>query len=325
MKVYNIEIFTKDFIFRSTYPVSDIQHKFDYLSDDTSKLKIKKITASQGDYIRITASEGMYYGIVTSCEFKNSYYELKYKQFLTLTDVNVHFNKEDLLTKSLEEFIAGIFTTTFGTNADTMQNLKGLTVIYSDETFGAILELNENIDNLYDILTAALINYGVVVYFAFDVKKKSVTIRIKKNPAKTIVIEAGLPNIIDKSMTFKKKEGSLNKLTVYNSNDETQCISFYALQDGTITTDNTASTRIQPVIFDTVFVEYTAGDNKTFEEKAYEKAFTKLTAAVYDNLIEIECNHDDSLIKPLSLEIGQKVIIRHEGYGYSTILTGIQI
>ena len=325
MKVYNIEVFTKDFVYKSSYPISEFQYKYDYLSVENSKLKIKKIIASEGDYLKITSKEGMYYGIVTSCEFKNSYYELKYKQFISITDVNVHFNKDDLITMSLEEWIAKIITETFGNNTDAKQNLIGLTVIYIAETFGAIMDLNENIDNFYDILTTALVSYGVVVYFAFDAKKKAVTVTVKKNTDKNICIEAGLPNIIDKNLTFKKKEGSLNKLTVYNSNDETQLTSYYALEDGTITTDQEATTRILPVIFDTVFVEYTAGDSKTFEEKAYEKAFTKLTPPVYDNLIEIECNHDDALIKPMLIEIGQQVTIIHQGIGYQTILTGKEI
>lgn len=45
----------------------------------------------------------------------------------------------------------------------------------------------------------------------------------------------------------------------------------------------------------------------------------------YQNLIELTVKKDDSMIKPLEMEIGQVVNVIHEGISYSSILTGKEV
>ena len=296
----------------------------DYLALDNSKADLAKINASEGDYILISGY-GTYAGVVTSCEDKGTYYELQFKPMLTISDVYVHYDKSQLANTSLEAWIVGILNDTYKNNADILQNITGFSAVATTTTSNAILDIEENIGNLYEIIKNALIRYSVAVDFTFNFQTKAITATVSARETTQPVIEADLPNILKKSFILKQADRATNKLSVFNALDETEHIEYYLLSDGTIGTNSTAAGRITPVIFSTVYVEHDADDTQTFEEMTYEKAVSSLTPAIYNNLIELTVMNDDSLVNPGQLQIGQKVTIIRNGTQYETVLTGKKI
>lgn len=324
MKLYNIEIFSAEYEYKSSYQLDNVGYEMDYLSPDSSTLRIPKITADKGDYIRITGT-GEHTGIVTSCKDTGKEYELKTKPLLSLLDIDVHFNRERLKTISLEEWLAEIINDTFKSNADTLQNIPGLVAIATTKTMGAIIDAEENIGNLYDIITKALINYGIVIGFEIDINGKRLIADIHTVSAAAQTIEADLPNVIQKEFVKNQAEGAVNKITIYNELNEGEYISYYMLDDGSITNNSAAKGRITPVIFDTVYISREMENEETFVEMAYEKAFNTLISEKYNNLIELTVLANDTIVHPETMEIGQKVKIIRGDKEYETVLTGKNI
>ncbi|MBQ9567639.1 MAG: hypothetical protein IJR31_06145 [Lachnospiraceae bacterium] len=62
-----------------------------------------------------------------------------------------------------------------------------------------------------------------------------------------------------------------------------------------------------------------------FSEAAYKKAEDVFSKNAYENLIEIECMKDDTLINPMEMETGQAVSVISNGVAYQSILTGKKI
>ena len=326
MSLFNIEIFNDHFEYISSYQLQNVEgYEYDYISYSKSKLQIPEITAAKGDYVRITSTNLNIVGIVNGCTDLGFSYELEFTPFLEKMDVDVHYNRSLLSTQSLEQWIAGIITDTFVTNSDAEQNIYGFEVKYTSKTYNALMDLEENIGNLYEILRKALINYNVVITFSIDVQKKKIIADISVLSQGVFYIESDLPNILDKEFNFKKSDSSYNKMTIYNELNEAEYETFYLQSDGAITSKPDASKRVTPVIFTNVFIKHEEDDKETFHEVAYEKAFNKLSTEKYDNLIEIECEINDGLINPLNLSIGQDTIIIRDGVSYTTMLTGFSV
>lgn len=321
MMPYNIEILDSAFNYKSSYQTQDMEYHEDYLIMDNSRCVVHEITAAEGDYIIISGA-AKNVGIVTACEDKGNQYEIQFKPVLMMTDVDVHYDREQLKTVSLEAWIAGILNDTFRDNADTMQNITGFSAVPLTETKNVVIELESNIGNLYSIITEALVKYSVVVDFDIDVNKKTLTASIQARNKESPVIEADLPNILSRLFVIKQADKTVNKLSVYNENDETEHTDFYMLEDGSIVTDSTAAGRISPVVFATTYIKHDADDEQTFEEAAYEKAFSSMQAADYNNLIELTMLNDDTMVNPGKMEIGQRAKVIRNGTVYDTVLTG---
>ncbi|MBT9646553.1 hypothetical protein GPK69_12095, partial [Roseburia inulinivorans] len=94
MSLYNIEIFNDHFEYISSYQLQNVEgYEYDYISYSKSKLEIPEITASKGDYVRITSKDLNIVGIVNGCTDMGFYYELEFTPFLEKLDVNVHYNR----------------------------------------------------------------------------------------------------------------------------------------------------------------------------------------------------------------------------------------
>lgn len=329
MRLYNVEIFDSNFNFKSSHPISDRgKYEYDYISISVNKVSVPNIEVEKGDYIIMTAmnqDEEQIIGIVVSFTDKGMEYEIEYKTFLSITDVDVHYDKSLLSTITLEQWLADIIRDTYVNNTDNIQNIYGLSVTYEAATSNALLDLEENIGNLYDILIKALVNYNVVVDFSIDICKRKINAHVYSNKKKELYIEADIMNVVAKKFNFKKSNSSYNKMTVYNSLDETEQQTFYLDTSGNISTTPDASKRIVPVVFTNIFIKHEEDDKKSFYEEAYDKAFNKLSAEKYDNLIEISVLENDALINPHGLNVGQNTVIIHDNMKYRTILTGMEI
>lgn len=321
MQWYNVEIIKADFSYRSSCQTGKAYFKTDYLSPANNKVELRDIVAEQGDYIVITG-EKQHVGVVTSHTAKNEVHEVQYKPLITMLDVNIYMDRSRLNQVSLEEWLAEQINATFRDNEDGLQNIIGMEAVPVPHTYNAVITMENNIGNLFEIVKEALLLYKVVVDFSINIQKKKLTVLVKTATSDTPVIESDLPNILNKNFTLKQADETFNKMLVYNEMDESQVAIFYMLQDGTISSEAAVDGRIVPVIPQSTYISYQENEEKTFEEAAYEQAFSSLAKEKENCLIEIEVVNGDKLVKPELLEIGQSVRIIRQNREYNTILTG---
>lgn len=323
MQLFNVEIFKPDLTYRSSNQIMDIQCDYDYLAINTGGISVPSIRAEEGDYIRIKGFGMEYVGMVESDGSKDKTKEIRYKPMLSILDVNAHFS-EKTQEQTLEEWIGGIIRELYVDTEDEYQKMNGLSVVIRTETQGSYTT-EENIANLYQMATDLFIRYGIVIRFEMDIQKKEILCIVEKNQKEERHIEADLPNILSSNFVIKQAEKVVNKLTVYNRLDETQKESYYLLESGEISKEKEAAGRIIPVVFDSEFIEYQEGGEQTFSDKAYEVATSRMALPEYNNLIELEVKNEDSLVKPVDMDVGQQMTIIHEGKAYRSILTGKKI
>ncbi|MEG2101742.1 MAG: hypothetical protein RRY99_09545 [Flavobacterium sp.] len=327
MSLYNVEVFSNKFEYRrgSSCQTMESECKNDYLNVSNNKIKLARTNAEKGDYILITAEDVSYCGIVESCSMKKNVYVIEYKPFITLFDRNAYCNTTLLKTETLEKWLAELVKELYQKNEDSLQNITGLDVVATSGTSGAIMVLEKNIENLYNIFIKALISYGIVAKFKVDIQGKKLQLKIGKVEKPLFTIEADLPNILESEFINKKTKESINKLKIYNSENEIEYITYYLTKNGEVKEKPTENERIIPVIEDVIFVSFKPDANKvekTFKTVTYEKAFSELTPEKYDNLIEIKVDNSDKLVRPKELEIGQEVRIIRKEETYNSILTG---
>lgn len=310
---YKIEIFSRDFTFKSFSVIEKPNFSMDYLTVEKTTVWTKNITADKGDFVNISAGTKIaYQGIIDDLEPGVDGVTLTLKPLLSIFDINVKWDKNSV--GNIEDFIAGIITNNFVDSGDALQNIPGLTVSTTSET-AASLNLETDIGSFYNIITTALTGYGVVVDFSFNPQEKSAEVIIGKS-TKTAIIEADLPNVIGTSFIIGDSYGQLNKLIVINQDDTSEEKTFYLHTDGTV--DDIDEKRISPVFFSYQFVS--VGEND-FATEAYAAAYTELAPQKYDNLIEITINTENRLIDA-NMSIGTEAVIYFENKTYISVLTG---
>ena len=325
MQVYNVEIFNRDFEYVSHQQIERPDIIEDYLSPEEFTVTMFNAAANKGDYIRFDD----YVGVISEITKGEKQMEVSVKAFTSLFSVPILFDTDyqggDV---SLEAFIAGEIDALFIATADSEQEIPRLTVMPMSATYdwGFHITSTEEgqhraIINLYDsIISRACEKYQITLRPVFDFRHKTITLYIGTVSGNK-TIEADLPNVLQKAITETTSENAVNKLTVYDSNGYTQSITYYLHTDGTYSTTNTD--RVTPVVLDVKSA--TADEGKTFAQAAAEVAAETFGQKEYRDLIELTVTKDDTLINPLTMQIGQLATIISGGRSYTTILTGREI
>lgn len=310
---FKAEIFDRAFTFKDFSPIQNPSISFDYLTLEPTKIVCPTITADKGDFIVISREDVVYQGIIDDVQIGTAV-TLSVKPLLSLFDCDVHFDRTQ--SHQLETFIAGIIGANWANNADTAQNVTGLTVTTTSDTTG-YLNLKDNVHNLYEIIVKALTGYGIVVDFTISPQSKTAEVVIGVQNA-TAVIEADLHNVVSKVLTLGDSYGAPNKITVYNADNAAQTPQTYYLhQNGTISASQVG--RITPV-FPTV-AEVTVEEGSTFTAAAREAAYDALKPQQYDNCIEVTILDDNRLVSA-DMAIGTTVTVYANSTAYKSILTG---
>lgn len=326
MKQYNVEIFNRNFIMKSHTTVSRPSYAVDYLAHSNNELLVLNCAASKGDYIRIQGEGNDFFGVITAIARQDSKTMIiQYSDFLTLFDTDILFDTDLQGTSTLEQVIANLITAMFISNADSRQNITGLSVETVSNTTGWGLNLKSDTEgkhhciiNFYNsIIVRALEKYSVVITVTPDIQNKAIVLSIGRISDTTKVIEADLPNIAVKNIVIKETQKDVNKVTVYNSADYSTNRVYYLHPDGTYNTTN--SNRITPVVQEIKAVDAGEGD---FATAADSEAVNVFGATQYNNLIELTVLNEDTLVQPYALDIGQVVSVISGGTVYQTILTG---
>lgn len=312
---FKVEIFQRNYTFKSFAPISDPRIAMDYLTLEKTKIKAAGVVASKGDYAHVTDGTGnvVYQGIVDDVEAEKSGITLTVKPLLSIFDCNVHFDRSE--SSALETFLAGIITAHFVSNADRLQNIGGMEVVTTSSTTGR-LNLKDNVHALYDIIAKCLTGYGITVSMVLLPQSQKLMVKIgKANGA--AVIEADLPGIVEKSFIIGDSYGQLNKVTVINKDNETQQANYYLHSDGTISSVN--ADRIVPVFFSAEYIEAP----EDFGAESYSRAYEILAPQKYDNLIELTVPNESGILQT-DMAMGTEVTILSGDNGYTSVLTGYE-
>ncbi|MDD3369395.1 MAG: hypothetical protein PHP50_11025 [Lachnospiraceae bacterium] len=321
MQLYNVELFEPDFTYRDSAQVEELNHSFDYLDIEKTKIKIPgTIKACKGDWIRIRNKKFEAVGIISDVKIKAKEVELEYKPASKIFNVKTYMDFSGLDDITVELWLSNIIRSLYIDNEDSLQNVKGLEIkVTSGQTGGTFSDYETGINNLFSVIIDAFTLYGIVCLFSMDVQRKKVILTIGTSIAEKFTIESDLPTVLEKDITIKEAKESTNKLIVYNEADYTESVVYYRDANDNITTVDTD--RVSPVVFDSTVVK--VSNNKTFAEVALSKAQSTLKATQYDNLIEITTTYEDELVRPLERVIGQKADIISGTSVYSTVLTGM--
>lgn len=327
MKQYNVEIFDRDFELVSHTNVSRPSYAEDYLSPVTNSITVLNCEAHKGDYIRLQCGQDEFFGIITAVSSQDKKtINITYGSFLTVFDTDLMFDTDLQGTSTLEAVIASLISGMFINNADTAQNITGLTVTTGSSTTGWGFNLKSDTEGMHhciinfynSIIVRALEKYSVVIKVTPDIQAKTITLTIGKISDTTKVIEADLPNVVEKNIVIKETSKDVNKLTVYNTENYTDIRTYYRHSDDSYSTSN--NDRITPVIQEIHGVSPT--DGGTFANAADSDAANLFGGIDYNNLIELIVSGADTLVKPYDMEIGQIVTVISKGTSYTSILTG---
>ena len=362
MKPFNVEIFNRQFELLAHTNVDDIKIDYDYLSPNESELEIRLTgfydtfaaeavihkggmlkalsipeleglmdAVGVGAYIRFQRDDMDIFGVITSMTTAEDALLTKigiqpFPSAIFTTDILFDTNKQG--TVALETVIADLITASWINNADTLQNIPGLTVTTTSSTVSWGMNLKSDTEGMhhciidfYDVLIRrALEEYGIAIHTSVDFQNGAINLTIGKVVG-TQTIEADLPNVFDRTFLINESSKNTNKLDVYNSANYTSTIIYYKHTDGTYNTTN--NKRLYPVVREVQAVDVEEGS--TFAQAAASAAASVFGEVTYSNLIEIKCLYDDSLIMPKQLNIGSVVTVIHDGNAYSSIMTGYQL
>lgn len=362
MKPYNVEIFNRQFELLAHTNVDDIVIDYDYLSPNDSDLEIRltgfydtfaaqavipeggmlralSITALEGlmdavgvgAYVRLQRDDTDIFGVITSITTSNDALLTKVgiQPFPSaIFSTEILFDTDHQGTVALETVIANLITASWISNADTLQNIPGLTVTTTSSTVAWGMNLKSDTEGMhhciidfYDVLIRrALEEYGIAIHTSVDFQNGAINLTIGKVVG-IQTIEADLPNVFERTFLINESSKNTNKLDVYDSADYTSTIIYYKHTDGSY--DTTNNNRLYPVVREVQAVE--VEEESTFADAAASAAASVFGEVTYNNLIEIKCLYDDELIRPKELKIGSVVTVIHEGQAYTSIMTGYQL
>lgn len=338
MRVYNAEFFKPDYSFIANRNFSEFEYSYDYVSPDSNSFIVENLDGvSPGDYVQIIGGARPIFGIVDHVDEGNedkSLSEIFINQMTALFNIPILFDT-DLQpstgsTVTLERMIADFVLAAYGSNEDALQNIPGLKVNVLSSTPDWGLNLKSTYEGMHhlivnfwnSVLSRSLTKYQCVIDVTPDFAAKTMTVDIGISSAPVKVIEADLPNVLEKSIIVGRSESSVNKATIYNGSNYSEYVNYYLHPGGSYDTVN--SDRITPVIFDVKDVDMTEAD-RTFAQLAKSAAVEIFGGASISNNITLTVMNDDDMISPHDLTIGQAVEIISEGTAYTSILTGYSV
>lgn len=320
MKLYKAEFFKRDFTLRAAVGVKSPELVFDYLTTEKTEITLPgAVKIARGDWAHVTDINGavIYQGVVMDTETDKTT-TVNVAPLMSILDVTTEINRANI-GEDLEQFIADTIRAAFVENADDCQNVKGLRVQVGTHTKGAALNIKSDVHDLMDIIVRALTVHNVAVTMELRPQEKAIVATVAKVYSAGRVIEADLPNVIEKNVYLMDTYGSLNKATYINKDDSAQRAVYY-LDGETGEPTKTPKSRITPVFFK---VEYIEGA-EDFALEAEQRAREDLTPEDFDNLIEITVHEEDKLIPPEKIRIGEIVTIKANGQSWQSVLTGYE-
>ena len=351
MLPYNVEFFDYNGVFITNANADGLTITKDYLSGGENTLEILNVNNAdnieKGGYLHIQRSQDgideSYFGYikgVTRETINNSTITIRWCDMLDLLDMPCCIDTDAQGTIALEELIAtqiriamnnvvalgsanaiGIETTTTSSTTDWGFNLKS-------DTEGQ----HHTIVNLKSVIVdRALREYDIAIKltptfagFQSTFRNLILTFEIGKISDNAITIEADISNVVAKVLYADTQAEHVNRLTIYNETNYGESYTYYLGIDDWVYRNDIIGDELQkfPIIYD---VQSLNPEGATFAAASLAYAKREMKPQPYVDLLEIEVANNDTLVKPLSLEITQTYSIIFDGKQYTTILTGKKI
>ena len=318
--MYKLEIFTDQMKYADSALIPDQTVELDFLTFEAFTVLSRPVNCKKGYFIHLTDGGALVCdGIVSDVQPATGTVTISVRPLQAVFDCEVYRSQITDVVSWIEQQI----TDQFIENQDDLQNRpvaihKAVRAVYPIADTGT----GDTINRL-EVMTAALIAYGIVCLCWLDMEAMMIAVEICQ-PSDEITLEADKANVLDKTVTLGDSYGAANKMVVRRkvTNQETGEISYsgqsfyYLHPDGTIDQNNTD--RITPVFWKLKDLD----DSDTWDQEALEAAVEELTPQQYDNEIILLYAAEDNLVYPATIPIGTKAKIYLEGTVYKSILTG---
>lgn len=328
MSVFSIEFFSEIFEYVGHTVIENCDWKYDYMAIEPTIIRTEPVSCRRGNYIKIfnEMEKQTNWGYITQIELQDGMQEITIMPIVGKLNVECYKDRNDLKKMSAEMFLKELIAQAYQNPDDIKQNIKGLEIVIESRTENAVLNLVDDIHNIYDIAIRELKKYRIFVEFMVLISEKKIICTIRKATDSIKTIEADLNNVIQKTINFKDTYEIVNKIVIYGEYQEnkenfgkTEKAAYYLTPAGEIT-KTPGSQRILPVIWNIEKISI----QENFEQEAQEKAYERLYREEADNNIELVIQKKDRLVTVRDLEIGQKVTVISNGAPYNSIFTGFE-
>jgi hypothetical protein len=264
MRPYNVEIFDRDlnYIYSTLINNSDFAYSEDYIDPKKNVIAVpttfnpkelagNDVNAPKGWYIRINDGENEFQGIISAFETGEVQNYITYAQMITLVNLQMLVATSGITLTNIETYIKNLIVANFINTTDNTQKIQGLTSVTTTTATTGTFNFNDEeedqtiIDFLDDLIYPAFELYGILTEITFDPQQKKINITVGKNTTSAKIIEADLPNAIDKSFTLRRSDKEVNKVSVIDT-ENGQEYRFFLHPDGTF--DQSDTNRIDPVV-----------------------------------------------------------------------------
>lgn len=341
MLLYKVDVFDRklNFVFNGLTSIPSIDD--DYISPAINSIELPATDLiKSGYFIRLESELFTFFGLITDASPGENITIVQFRSFISIFDEDFLFDRSlqysaALSHQTLEETMEKYIQELYVTNSDSFQNLPIIVSVDPSITqterwaLGMVAERDDTdfcIGSLYqNMIVTALKKYGVVIDVIPDLSNKVIKLRITKKSGLDR-IDADLKNVFLKTLKYKTKNSTTNKLVVYNTDDFSQSITFYVHNDDTWDAED--RDRVTPVIREvrSVTPDAEISDPSTaFASAAVDVAYSTISGSAYDNLIELDSYIGDPIVKPEKIPIGKIVSIWYKGAKYTSILTGRKI
>lgn len=336
MQQFNVDVFDRGlhYVCNAITSVQSIDD--DYISPKTNIITISNVSAKiiSGYFIRLQNESNEFFGLITDVSPGEYVTQIQFASFITIFSETVLMwtklqGTESSHNYSLEYVMELFIRTTYISNSDTYMRLPISIQIDPNITrtmrwYVNILSVQEGINyatpNIYeDLIVPGLKKYGTSIVVTPDFNQKVINLKITKN-SEALNIDGNLDDVTVRTLKYNDRPLGVNKLTVVNMLNTNNQITYYVHPDRTFDTSNT--NRITPVSFETQIINPMGDTAEDFQASALDTAYNVFSGSEWNNLIELEVSPDNKNIRPMEMEIGQKVSLWYEGATYTSILTG---
>ena len=301
MRPYNVEIFDRDlnFIYSTLIDGSNFTYSEDYIDPKKNTIAVpvnfnpkelasNDVNAPKGWYIRINDGENEFQGVISAFEAGESQNFITYAQMITIVNLQMLVATAGITLTTIEAYIKSLIESNFINTTDNTQKIQGLSSVTATTSTTGTFNYNDEeeeqtiIDFLDDLVYPAFELYGILTDITFNPQQKSINITVGKNSSASKIIEADLPNTIDKNFTLRRSDKEINKVSVIDI-ENGQEYRFFLHPDGTF--DQSDTNRIDPVVNSVVGVK-----SQTLAENYVDAIYRN-----YINIISGLENYDGTL------------------------------
>ena len=317
-----------NYIYRDWSLVSNPILHFDYFCLTKSQITIPKnlTTIKKGDVAHITDKKGntVYQGIITEISPKrngstNIYLIPLMSWFDTERKINTSWVKN-----TLEQTITNFIAYCFGYTYDPYEYIPRRSSSAATGTTMPSYIFESDIINFYDWLCEIASTYRIYVdvYINFTNKNTYIIVKNMQTNGTYYELEVGVSDCLEYSIDLSQSN-STNKIVLYDEADPSTSVIYYLLNNNTISTTYTSSTRIIPTISQTMYISTPSGS--TFADMALQKATNILKKSLYNNQIVVKVRRESRTI-PTNMVIGNLAYVFDESHSpISTILTAWEL